>query len=95
MPGLDRYASMTGWNVIVTPGIRPYARCLMPGVSRLTFWISELDAYLVRGKRKLSPAQHDFGVLELHYSTAVLTGGLTNRQVQAATQNGKYQYAGL
>ena len=27
MPGLDRYPSMTGWNVVVTPVIRPYDRC--------------------------------------------------------------------
>ena len=27
MPGLDRYPSMTGWNVVVTPVIKPYDRC--------------------------------------------------------------------
>ena len=25
--GPDRYPSMTGWNVLVTPVIRPYDRC--------------------------------------------------------------------
>ena len=27
MPGLDRYPSMTGWNVVVTPVIKLYDRC--------------------------------------------------------------------
>ena len=31
MPGLDRYPSMTGWNVVVTPVIRPYDRCHSAG----------------------------------------------------------------
>eukprot|EP01043_Picozoa_sp_COSAG02_P034506 COSAG02_NODE_2416_length_8909_cov_10.038252_10_plen_99_part_00 len=31
MPGLDRYPSMTGWNVVVTPVIRPYDRCQAAG----------------------------------------------------------------
>ena len=38
MPGLDRYPSMTGWNVVVTPVIRPYDRCHDAWASGLGDW---------------------------------------------------------